>query len=188
MENKRFIKIIEIQNAEIMYKFNLDEKYLENFYEAVFLANISKLNSLIPEEITVDQNDGENVYKTSKKRKNKSKNLKIDKNTNISACYCTIYFKEKSFKFLHSNLGYFRAIIFFIGIYLVIFDYINIKVCFIDISKIEKVILNESRLMMIIYINYDSYYEKLVLFTEEIDNEEADLFKKIYSKFLEFRK
>jgi hypothetical protein len=200
LQGSRFIEIVELPYLEILDLFKFDENYLTNFFNVNFYKNMKHLDSLIPgkksqEELKEEQKSAENVLgieevkEQNKKKKSKKDEYKIDKTISVASCFCCFKYVKPTYKFLHNSIGYFRVIIFFLHQYLVIFDYIDNRVCFLDMNQFENVFINESRLMIIIHLITEEYKEeKLVLFTEIVGTDEFQIFNKIYRHFIEFIK
>ena len=108
------------------------------------------------------------------------------KSENLFSCaYYMIKNKNKSFEFVNQNYGYVKVIIKFVNEFLVIYDFNNDDVCYIELTNIIKVAINESRLIVIIYFQYETDFYKIILYNQQLYDEEFDLFKPIYVYLIE---
>jgi hypothetical protein len=172
VDNDVFLKVFEMPTKESLHNLKMDSKLYYFFTKSIYEKNIELLNSV--------------QYEDAEKNKKK---LKFDKSLKVNICFCLFNYqmgkKDNCYKFVDSIIGWFRPIVMFNDGFLVIFNY-NAKIInFVEIKDIYQVVLNRTKLILIIYRLANFRREKIVLYSERLGVAEFDAYKDIFVFFIE---
>ncbi len=172
INNQSFLRVMKIPNLTYT-----DVKLKNNNYLFDVLRKIQDNSSLKEIKTILTEKDGKNVNNKLKKMKKSEDQLCL--------AFLMIPHKEKGTEFSNDKYGYCQVIVKIIFDHLVIYDFINDHLCYIELSSIVKIAINESRLLVIIFFHDGKDFEKIVLFTNKLDDNEFELFKPIYVFLIE---
>lgn len=173
INDQSFLRVMKIPNLNYT-----EVKLKNNNYLFDILRKIQE-NSILKELKSILSHEKDN-----KGTNNKSKKLKKSED---QMCFANILIphKNKGISFSHDKYGYCQVIVKIMFEHLIIYDYMNDHLCYIELSTIVKIAINESRLLVIIFFHDGKDFEKIALFSNKLDDEEFELFKPIYVFLIE---
>ncbi len=181
----KFLPIVKIRDRSYFENITWDKGYIEIFYKNVLSRKIEfityHIKSLLDNE----------------KLKIKTESHDTDDNiisNEIDGVAFAFYNKSLNiFEYPNESFDYQRVVLKIFKDFLIVIDYFNDYVCFIDMKKIDIVYINETRFVILLYIYKNeerkkSEREKILFFNNNSYDEEYNFFRQMTIKLIEFKR